>query len=336
MSATVHVDKLTKVFTSNVPQPGAWGAVKGLIKPVTKEVVAAKDVSFSIEEGEFIGFLGPNGAGKTTTIKMLTGILYPTSGEARVMGHEPFQRHPDFLRQIALVMGNRQQLWWDLPAMESFRVLADVYDIDQKVYRQRLDELVEALSLSEKLDVQVRKLSLGERMKCELVAALLHHPQVVFLDEPTLGLDIVSQRSIRNFLRDYNKNTKATILLTSHYMQDVEELCSRVVVINHGSVVYDGGLADLSRKFGNAKTLRLTLSEPVGEDALKPFGQIREHEGLSVSIEIDAAKAPATVAGMLEALPVVDLSLEDSDVESVIERVFAGESTAPTPAETPQ
>jgi ABC-2 type transport system ATP-binding protein len=247
--------ELRKSFTSVQKEPGLWGGIKGLWSRKTTVKEAVRGVEVTVNAGEMIGFLGPNGAGKTTTLKMLSGILYPTSGEARVLGFVPFQRKPQFLRQIALVMGQKQQLWWDLPARESFLLLKEIYDISETDFKTRLEEMTELLDIGLILDTQVRKLSLGERMKCELVAALLHAPRVVFLDEPTIGLDVVSQVRIREFLRTYQARNHATILLTSHYMQDVKELCERVVIIDHGEKMFDGSFADLVSRYSDEKQI---------------------------------------------------------------------------------
>src|SRR5476651_415602 len=238
----IEVQNLTRVFRTYKKLPGFWGGVKGLFNRKYDETAAAKDITFSIKEGEFVGFLGPNGAGKTTTLKMLSGLIFPTSGTARVAGYDPTKRENAYRRLFALVLGQKNQLWWDLPAIESFLLLRHIYGLPADQYQQTLDELVELLAVGPKLNVMVRELSLGERMKMELIAALLHRPRVLFLDEPTIGLDVISQRAVRAFLRDHNRRHRTTILLTSHYMADIQELCERVVVINKGKKIYDGSL----------------------------------------------------------------------------------------------
>jgi ABC-2 type transport system ATP-binding protein len=238
----IEVENLTRVFRTYKKQPGFWGGVKGLVKRDFEETRAADNVSFSIKEGELVGFLGPNGAGKTTTLKMLSGLIYPTGGQARVAGFDPTKRENEYRRLFALVLGQKNQLWWDLPAIESFYLLRAIYGLDAKSCQETLDELVKLLGVEAKLNVMVRELSLGERMKMELIAALLHRPRVLFLDEPTIGLDVISQKAVREFLRDYNRRHKTTILLTSHYMADISSLCERVIVIDHGKKIYDGGL----------------------------------------------------------------------------------------------
>jgi len=244
----IEVQNLTRVFRTYKKRPGFWGGVRGLFKREFEELAAAKDISFSIGEGEFVGFLGPNGAGKTTTLKMLSGLIYPTSGTSRVGGFDPAKRESAYRRIFALVLGQKNQLWWDLPAIESFNLLRAIYALPQAQYQETLDELVDLLDVRAKLNVMVRELSLGERMKMELIAALLHRPRVLFLDEPTIGLDVISQKSVRHFLREYNRRNKVTILLTSHYMADISELCDRVIVIHHGRKIYDGALDALERQ----------------------------------------------------------------------------------------
>ncbi len=316
--------ELRKSFTSVQKEPGLWGGVKGLWSRQTVVKEAVRGVEVSVAAGEMIGFLGPNGAGKTTTLKMLSGILYPTSGEARVLGFVPFQRKPQFLRQIALVMGQKQQLWWDLPARESFLLLKEIYDISETDFKARLEEMTELLDIGMILDTQVRKLSLGERMKCELVAALLHAPRVVFLDEPTIGLDVVSQVRIREFLRTYQARNHATILLTSHYMQDVKELCERVVIIDHGEKMFDGSFADLVSRYSDEKQIRLTFEKPVKMSDLEPFGSIAEMpDPLHAVIRVPRAESAKRAGEMLSNLPVVDITIDEIEADEVIRQLFA-------------
>lgn len=315
----VYTRGLERVFRTPKRAPGLAGAFKALVSRETTDKVAVSELDIEIQAGEFVGFLGPNGAGKTTTIKMLTGILQPTAGESKVLGYEPFRRDPRMLSRIALVMGNRQQLWWDLPARESFIVLREIYDVPHDKWQERLDRLVEALGLNEYIDRQVRKLSLGERMKCELVAALLHGPDVVFLDEPTIGLDVVSQVRIREFLKDFNEKEGCTVLLTSHYMQDVETLCPRVVVINHGKKAFDGPLEQLKKEFAQTQRLQITFQdEPQLPAGLEP----KEQHGLRYEFEIPTEQIPQLTAQLLQSGNVVEMSLEETDIEDVIRRVF--------------
>lgn len=318
----IQTSALRKTYRVTKKQPGFVGAVKGLIRPKYDEVEAVKGIDLQIAKGEIVGFLGPNGAGKTTTIKMLSGIMHPTSGEATVLGFEPWKRNPDMLRRIALVMGNKQQLWWDLPAIESFNVLRVLYDVPDADYKDRLDYLATQLQLTDKLDTQVRKLSLGERMKCELVAALLHQPEVVFLDEPTIGLDLVSQKRIREFLRELNRQTQCTIVLTSHYMQDVQELAQRVVVIDHGSLVFDGVFNQLVSLYGADKQLRLTFggTDPIPD--LSSYGSVLASEGREATISVPKAQVTQAASQILQTLPVVDIAVEEVSVEEVVRRLF--------------
>jgi ABC-2 type transport system ATP-binding protein len=250
----IQTQNLTKEYQSLIKKPGILAGVKSLFRPKIKKIIAVKKISFKIKEGDFVGFLGPNGAGKTTTLKMLSGILKPTAGEMKVLGFNPWEKKNDFKKQFSLVMGQKNQLWWDLPVMETFILNQKIYDIEKEKFKQRLDELVELLDIKKVLKIQVRKLSLGERMKCELAGALLHDPKVLFLDEPTIGLDIASKKKIRSFLIKYNRQKKTTIMLTSHYMEDIEKLCKRIIVIKK-KIVYDGSFRTLINKYGNNKKM---------------------------------------------------------------------------------
>jgi ABC-2 type transport system ATP-binding protein len=290
-----------------------------------RSVFALREVELQIPQGAIFGFLGPNGAGKTTTLKMLSGILHPSSGEARVLGFRPFDRKPEMLRQIALVMGNRQQLWWDLPAWDSFVVLRELYDVPKKDFDQRVEFLLETLQIKEHVNTQVRKLSLGERMKCELVAALLHAPRVVFLDEPTIGLDVVSQKRIRDFLREFNKKENCTILLTSHYMQDVQELCKRVIVIDHGAVIFEGTLEQLTSRYSDSRRLRLTFDADSLPD-LSAYGEVVDQQELVVVLAVPRGKTAAVTSEILQNYPVQDIAVEDVTAEEVIRDLFARQS----------
>lgn len=301
------------------------GTLKTLLRPQRKEIKAVKSIDLEIQPGEIVGFLGPNGAGKTTTLKMLSGILFPTSGEVKVLGYTPSKRDPAMLRKISLVMGNKQQLWWDLPAWDSFAVLKELYEVEEADFKRRVDHLISALDLTDKVNTQVRKLSLGERMKCELVAALLHAPAVVFLDEPTIGLDVISQKRIRDFLKELHTQDGCTVLLTSHYMQDVQELCERVVVIDHGGVVFRGTLQELSNSFQDTRRVRLTFDRPIVSTDLVRFGTVIESTPESVLIEVARKDTPRVTAALLEALPVIDVSIEEVDIEDVMRDLFARE-----------
>jgi ABC-2 type transport system ATP-binding protein len=324
----IETHDLSKTYVSHKKQPGIIGGIKGLFTREVTEVHAVKSVNLTIEQGELVGFLGPNGAGKTTTLKMLTGILYPTSGSAKVLGYSPHQRNADMLRRISLVMGNKMQLWWDLPAWDSFIVLRELYDVDKDKFKSRVDHLLEALQLTDKVNVQVRKLSLGERVKCELVAALLYQPQIVFLDEPTIGLDVVSQKRIRDFLKELHREDNCTIVLTSHYMQDVQELCKRVVVIDRGIVVFEGTLDILSRQFSDTRRVRLTFSEPPLQEDVARFGKLIEFSGDGALIEVSRENTASVTSAALQSLPVSDVGIEEVDIEEVVRALFTTGATA--------
>jgi ABC-2 type transport system ATP-binding protein len=293
-----------------------------LVRPRYRDVHAVRQVTFHIDQGEIVAFLGPNGAGKTTTLKMLTGLLFPTSGRVEVAGFTPWSGGPAFKRRIALVLGNRQQLVWDLPPEETFQLNRAIYDIPAADYRSRLDELVTLLELGPVIDKPVRQLSLGERMKCELAAALLHRPPILFLDEPTLGLDVTAQDAIRRFLAQYRDRHGATVLLTSHYMQDVTALASRVLIINRGRLLYDGALEALVARIARTKRLELVLGDGVTAEALARFGDVRTFRFPNAVLEVPREEAAATSARLLAALPVADLSIEDAPIEEVIRQAF--------------
>ena len=332
----ILAEDLTRVFVSHQRKPGIAGAAISLFSRQKKEVLAADRVNVKVEAGELVGFLGPNGAGKTTTLKMLSGILFPTSGRAEVLGFTPWERRNGFKRQFSLVMGQKNQLWWDLPAEESFLLLKELYEIPTPDYRQRVKTMTELLEIDHLLGQQVRKLSLGERMKCELVAALLHRPRVVFLDEPTIGLDVVSQKRIREFISMTNRQEGSTIILTSHYMDDVRALCDRVVIIDHGRVIFDDSLGRLVAQFTDTKQLRLTFHSPVAAGDLEPFGRVTEREDLSAALEIKRDEAPRVAAALLARLPVMDIEITDPDIQDVIRDIFQRKpDLEPQPREGP-
>ena len=323
MAPAIAAEQLSKTFRVKVRIPGLRGALGALLRPRYRDVRAVRQVSFHIDPGEIVGFLGPNGAGKTTTLKMLTGLLYPTSGRVEVGGFAPWSGGADFKRRIALVLGNRQQLVWDLPPEETFQLNRAIYEIPGPAYRERLDELVTLLDLRDPLDKPVRQLSLGERMKCELAAALLHQPSILFLDEPTLGLDVTAQEGIRRFLTQYRDRHGATVLLTSHYMQDVTALASRVLIINGGRLLYDGALDALVARIARTKRLELVVGAGVTAESLAEFGDVKSFRFPNAVLEVPREAAPATSARLLAALPVVDLSIEDPPIEDVIRQAFA-------------
>jgi len=320
----VVASNLSKVYPVAVKEPGLKGTITHFFRRTYRSIEAVKQVSFEIQPGEVVGFLGANGAGKTTTLKMLTGLIHPSAGKVRVADHIPFRRKAAFLQQITLVMGQKQQLIWDLPALDSLKINAAIYGISDQEYRQRVGELTEMLSLEGKLNQAVRKLSLGERMKAELMAALLHRPKVLFLDEPTLGLDVNAQVAVREFLREYNQRYGATILLTSHYMADITALCQRVLVIHKGQLIYDGGLDDLINNFTPYREVQVELAHPMSEAELLLYGEIEAVEGQSVRFCVQREALTRTVAKILAELEVVDLSVTDPPVEEVIGRVFSG------------
>ena len=319
----VQVGELTKTFRVPEREAGLRAATVSLFRRKTREVQAVDAISFEIEPGEVVGFLGPNGAGKTTTLKMLSGLLYATSGEATVLGHVPSRRERDFLRRITLVMGNRNQLQWDLPALDSFELNRAIYRIPRPQFVQLRDELIELLDIGDLVRKPVRQLSLGERMKVEIVGSLLHRPQVLFLDEPTLGLDVTMQKRIRTFVAEYNRRYGATVLLTSHYMADVEALCRRVIVIHHGRILFDGELARLGDRFAAWKTIAVDLDD--GTDDLSPYGEVVESDGGSVKLRVPRAETARVTARLLAERDVHDLTVEDPPIEDVIEIVFAQE-----------
>jgi ABC-2 type transport system ATP-binding protein len=322
----IEVAGLCRDFAYYEKPEGMKASLKNLVyrKKLIKEAV--RDVSFSIEGGKTVGFLGPNGAGKTTTLKMLSGIMHPTSGKALVLGHVPWLRKKDFRMRIAIVMGQRSQLWPDLPASETFALNRSIYEIDKAQYGRTLDELVELFGIGELLPIQVRRLSLGERMKMEIVAALLHRPEVLFLDEPTIGLDLLSQRAIRDLVRDLNERFGTTVMLTSHYLSDIEDLCERVILINKGSIVYDGALAKVNSSLADRKTVKLALSSLVPEPELSSLGKLLSLEGLTATYEVDRAALRDFCRDILDRLPVCDLTIEEPPLEEAIARLYRGES----------
>jgi ABC-2 type transport system ATP-binding protein len=306
VTAVVHVDGLEKMFRVPEREAGLRASLRSLVNRRWREVRAVDGVSFSLEPGEVVGFLGPNGAGKTTTLKMLSGLLHPTGGEVRVLNHVPWKRERDYLRRITLVMGNRNQLQWDLPALDSFELNRAIYRLPRDQFRATRDELIELLDIEELVRKPVRQLSLGERMKVEVVGSLLHLPQVLFLDEPTIGLDVTMQKRIRNFIAAYNQRYEATVLLTSHYMADVEALCKRVIVIHHGKMLFDGKLEALADRFGAYKTIQAVLAD-----------------GETISMQVPRNETSAATSRLLAENDVHDLTVEDPPIEDVIEQVFA-------------
>ena len=318
----IEAEGLTKVYRVFQKREGLLGSIRGLFKREYREVRAVDDVSFAIEPGEMVAFLGPNGAGKTTTLKMLAGLIYPTGGRAQVLGFTPSERVDSFRRQFSLVMGQKNQLWWDLPASDSFQLHKEIYSIPEAEFRETLGELTELLGVEKLTRQAVRELSLGERMKMELIAALLHRPSVLLLDEPTIGLDVVAQVAIQKCLREYHQRRNVTMLLTSHYMRDVEALCERVLVINHGRLVSDGSLADLADRFGTTKLLKLEFADPEPPEGLERFGEVVRRARHEVDLKVERARIGEVLGSLLDAHSLADISVQDPPLEQVIARVF--------------
>lgn len=318
----IHVSGLSKTFELTKKAEGFKASLKSLFKREKLFKHAVKDVSFDIEEGEFVGFLGPNGAGKTTTLKMLSGILYPTSGEATVLGFIPWKRKEEYKMQIAMVMGQKSQLWWDLPPIETFRLNQDIYEIEEERFQKNLKYLSETLDAGDILDVPVRKLSLGQRMKCELIAALLHDPKVVFLDEPTIGLDVNSQRNMRDFLQRYNKEKKATIILTSHYMEDIKQLCPRVIIINEGEKIYDGSYNDLVKEYVQDKLIELTFEGDIPKEEVEALGYVKSWSDTGVTLSVPREKASEVLAKAVSSFSLADISVKEMEASEVVADIF--------------
>jgi ABC-2 type transport system ATP-binding protein len=321
----IQVDGLTKTFRTYKKQPGFSGAIKGLFRRKYEQTVAVNNISFNIEPGELVGFLGPNGAGKTTTLKMLAGLLYPTSGAASVLNYVPWERHDGYRRQFALVLGQKNQLWWDLPARESLELNAKIYGIPADSFECTVAEMGELLNVRDKLNVSVRELSLGERMKMELIASLLHQPKILFLDEPTIGLDVVSQKIVREFLRGYNQTHQTTILLTSHYMADIQELCRRVIIIDHGKIFFDGRLSEVVDRFADFKlvTIHCDSAEGSSDNNLARYGDVVETLPGSIKLRIKRDRVIPACKALLDELPVRDIDIEEVPIEDVIRQIFA-------------
>lgn len=318
----IRVRGLTKTYSSYKKQAGFAGTVRSLFKRERIEVTAVRDVSFDVAPGELIGFIGPNGAGKTTTLKVLSGILWPTSGEASVLGYTPWKRQREYQRQFAIVMGQKNQLWWDLPATDGFVLNKEIYDVPTADFERRVKTLSERLDVAGLLEVPIRKLSLGERMKCELINALLHNPRVLLLDEPTIGLDVVSQQAIREFLREWNQREGTTILLTSHQMDDVEALCKRVVIIHSGTLSYDGALDTLVQRHVKHKVVTVTFTQPVERGALAGYGTLADFAPVRASLQVPRGDVREVAKRLLDALPVDDILVEEASLDAVVRDIF--------------
>ena len=321
----IEVNGLTKAFRTYKKRPGFAGAIKGLFHRQYEQLIAVNDVSFRIEPGELVGFLGPNGAGKTTTLKMLAGLLFPTSGAARVLGYTPWERHDGYRRQFALVLGQKNQLWWDLPARESLELNSKIYGIPTDRFERTVAEMSEMLNVRDKLNVSVRELSLGERMKMELIASLLHQPKVLFLDEPTIGLDVVSQKTVREFIRRHNAGQKTTILLTSHYMADIEALCERVIIIDRGKIFFDGRLNEIVDRFADFKLVTIQCEKANDHPAenLNRYGEVVEKNAGSITFKVKRDRVIPVCKSLLDDLTATDIDIQEVPIEDVIRQIFA-------------
>ena len=320
--STISVTHLTRSFLVFDKRPGLPASIKSIYSRPERTVEAVSDVNLNIDQGELVGFIGPNGAGKTTTLKCLSGLLFPTSGEINILGFHPSDRKYEYLRQIGFVMGQKNQLWWDIPPQETFLLNQAIYDISSSDYKKRLDFFIEALDIKDIISVQTKKLSLGQRMKCEFVAALLHNPKVIFLDEPTIGLDVVASLKIREFVKKINQEFKTTVILTSHNMNDVEELCKRVILIDHGQIKFDGLLTDLTSKYTELKILKFTFETKILPSTIKKFGDIVTGDNLQYVIKVPKDKYLKVASQILSTLPVTDLNIEDTPIEDVIRQVY--------------
>lgn len=328
MDKTIIVDHLIKNFEVSEKKQGLLGNISSLINPQKKIVRALKNISFSVEQGELVGFIGPNGAGKTTTLKILSGLLFPTSGFTQVLGYDPWERKPEFLKEISLVMGQKNQLWWDLPAIETLELNKAIYELPEKKYKESVDELVDMLEVRNLLNVQVRRLSLGQRMRLELVAALLHRPKVLYLDEPTIGLDVVAQQKMRDFIFDYNRRYDSTILLTSHDMDDLIDLAKRVIVIDKGEIHFDGDLRELVNKYAKEKIIRVFLSREADLKEFEKIGNVKKVSFPQVTLSVPRGTSAVAAAEILQNMPVADLTIEEEPIEEIIRRVFRGDVVA--------
>ena len=323
----IDVRHLRKIYRVYRKREGLFASLKGLFHREYKEVAAVDDVSFQIEEGEMVAFLGPNGAGKTTTLKLLSGLIYPTGGEATVLGHIPWKRENAYRRRFSLVMGQKNQLWWDLPAQESFRLHQEIYRVEREQFKRRLDELVDLLEVRELIGQPVRELSLGERMRMELIAALLHSPEILLLDEPTIGLDVVSQRRVQEFLKFYQAERRITVVLTSHYMKDVEALCKRAIIINEGEIKHDGPLAEIIDRFSHHKIMEIQFAGTTQPPNLDRYGTVIEIAPPRVKLEVPRKKIPEILSDLLARYTIEDVGVQERPLEEVIAEVFTNHRT---------
>jgi ABC-2 type transport system ATP-binding protein len=320
--SVIQAKGLTKTYQVYRKKEGLWGAVRGLVRREYRQIRAVENVSFTIEPGEIVAFLGPNGAGKTTTLKMLSGLIFPTGGTAQVLGFTPWERADAFRRRFALVMGQKNQLWWDLPATDSFQLHREIYSLPNEQFKRTLGELTELFQVAQLARQPVRELSLGERMKMELIAALLHEPQLLLLDEPTIGLDVVAQAAIQKCMKEYNAKRGVTMLLTSHYMRDVEALCSRALIIHHGHLIFDGALAGIIEQFGQAKLVRLQFTGETTPDGLEQFGEVASRDGPIADLRVDRGQVAQVLSAILDRYTLADVTVHDPPLDQVIARVF--------------
>lgn len=318
----ISVSHLSKNYSVFKKDPGIKGSIKSLVNRKYETVKAVEDISFEIEEGELVGFIGPNGAGKTTTLKCLSGLLYPTTGNIKVLNQIPQERKKIFLKQIGLIMGQKNQLWWDLPAIDTFILHKEIYELSDNQYKKTLSDLLDLLDARDIYKIPVKKLSLGQRMKMEIIATLLHSPRILFLDEPTIGLDVVMQQALREFIKEYNEKYNSTIILTSHYMKDVEELCKRVIVINHGKILYDGLLSNLVKKYSPYKNVRITFKYKIEPGKFVQFGEVEEYIHPKLELLIKHDQISSAVSKILAEHDVDDINIEDPEIEDVIRKVF--------------
>ncbi|OGM11566.1 ABC transporter [Candidatus Woesebacteria bacterium RBG_16_34_12] len=322
---TIIVEHLSKNFEVIEKQKGLWGSINSLLFPKKKTIKALKGISFSVKEGELVGFIGPNGAGKTTCLKILSGLLYPTSGFVQVLGYDPWERKPDYLRKLSLVMGQKNQLWWDLPAIDTFELNKAIYELPKKVYEESLNELTTILGVKKLLTIPVRRLSLGQRMRLELIASLLHKPKILFLDEPTIGLDLIAQQKVRDFIFNYNKRYRATILLTSHNMDDLNDLAKRVIVIDRGEILFDGELNELVYHFAKEKIIKVTLAKESDIKKIEKIGKVKKINYPQITISVPRETITFASSELLQNFPIADLTIEEEPIEEIIRKVFRGE-----------
>ncbi len=322
---TIIVEHLSKNFEVTEKESGLLGSFRSLVSPTKKTIRALKSISFSISQGELVGFIGPNGAGKTTTLKVLSGLLFPTAGFVQVLGFDPWSRKPNFLKQISVIFGQKNQLWWDLPAIDTFDLNKAIYEISDNKYKDTLEELTQILEVKKLLHIQVRRLSLGQRMRLELIAALLHQPKVLFLDEPTIGLDVVGQQKVRDFIFEYNRRFKATIMLTSHNMDDLIDLAKRVIVISKGEILFDGNLKELVDQFAKEKIIKVYLAKEADVKRFAEIGEVKKFNYPQAILSVPREASAVAASELLQNFPVADLTIEEEPIEDIIRRVFKGE-----------